>query len=47
MSTAVTLPEGPTAAQSHSVMLPLPPPGSRQRQPRPTQNLANPLVVPA
>ena len=40
MSAAVTLPEGPTAAQSHSVMLPLPPPSSRHRQPWPTPSPA-------
>jgi hypothetical protein len=41
MSAAVTLPEGPTAAQSHSVMLPLPPPSSRHRQPWPTPSPAS------
>ena len=36
MSTAVTFPEGPTASQSHSAMLPLPLPSSRHCQPSPT-----------
>ena len=40
MSTAVTLPEGPTAAYSHSVMLPLPPPSSGHRQPCPSPSPA-------
>jgi hypothetical protein len=33
MSMAVTLPKGPTVAQSHSAMLPLPLPSSRHCQP--------------
>jgi hypothetical protein len=40
MATAVTLPEEPTAEQSHSAMLPLPPPSARHRQPWPTPESA-------
>ena len=36
MSMAVTFPEGPTVAQSHSAMLPLPLPSSKHCQPSPT-----------
>src|SRR5215213_8241322 len=39
MSIAVTLPDAPTLAASHSVMLPLPPPSSRQCQPSPTPSV--------
>jgi hypothetical protein len=39
MSIAVTLPDAPTLAESHSAMLPLPPPSSRQCQPLPTPSV--------
>ena len=39
MSIAVTLPDGPTVAASHSAMLPLPPPSSRQCQPSRTPSV--------